>query len=164
MYGHYTFEKRYYVCHPTTRFVCLSVCLSVCVSVCLCVCHQDCDEMAGLSNTVLSDAITPDNSSKMQIVSSRWSVGRIWIIWIIYAKSHFGLKLQSLWMDSYQILPICCSARGKPCTLRILRFIEKSICYGHFKGLRVGPRQSSTSYFHLICLKLTLLIAHYTST
>ena len=34
--------------------------------VCLCVCHQDCDEMAGLSNTVIYDVITPDNSSKMQ--------------------------------------------------------------------------------------------------
>ena len=40
--------------------------LSVCLCVCLCVCHQDCDEMAGLSNTVSREAITPDNSSKMQ--------------------------------------------------------------------------------------------------
>ena len=64
----YTFEKRYYVFHLTTRFVCLSVCLSVCVSVCLCVCvyHQDCAEMARLSNTVLSEAITLDNSSTLQ--------------------------------------------------------------------------------------------------
>ena len=36
--------------------------LSVCLSVCACVCHQNCDEMAGLRNTVLSEAITPDNS------------------------------------------------------------------------------------------------------
>ena len=53
-----------------TQSLCLSVCLSLCVSVsvsvCLCVCHQDCDEMAGLSNTVLGEAITPDSSSKMQ--------------------------------------------------------------------------------------------------
>ena len=44
----------------------LSVCVSVCLSVCLCVCHQDCDEMAGLSNTVLSEAITLGNSSTLQ--------------------------------------------------------------------------------------------------
>ena len=56
----YTFEKRY-VFSPHH-----SVCLSVCVCVCLCVCHQDCDEMAGLCNTVLSEAITPDNSSTPQ--------------------------------------------------------------------------------------------------
>ena len=30
--GSYTFEKGYYVFHPTTCFVCLSVCLCVCVS------------------------------------------------------------------------------------------------------------------------------------
>ena len=28
----------------------------------------------------------------------------------------------------------------------------------------VSPKKSSTSYFHSICLKLTLLIAHYTET
>ena len=58
----YTFEKRYYVFHLSTRFVCLSVCLCVC----LCVCHQDCGEIAGLSNTVLHEAITLDNSSTLQ--------------------------------------------------------------------------------------------------
>ena len=59
---YYTFEKRYYVFHLSTRFVCLCVCLSVCLSVC----HQHCDEMAGLSNTVLSEAITLGNSSTLQ--------------------------------------------------------------------------------------------------
>ena len=39
---------------------------SVCLSVCVSVCHQDCDKMAGLSNTVLSEAITLDNSSTLQ--------------------------------------------------------------------------------------------------
>ena len=48
----YIFEKRYNVFQPLG------------LSVCVCVCHQDCDEMAGLSNTVLSEAITPDKSSK----------------------------------------------------------------------------------------------------
>ena len=37
-------------------------CVCVCMGVCVCVCHQDCDEMAGFSNTVLNEAITPDNS------------------------------------------------------------------------------------------------------
>ena len=32
----------------------------------MCVCHQDCDEMAGLSNTALSETSTIDNSSTMQ--------------------------------------------------------------------------------------------------
>ena len=54
----YTFEKSYYVFYLTTWFVCLSVCVSVS--------HQDCDEMTGLSNTVLGDAITLDNSSTLQ--------------------------------------------------------------------------------------------------
>ena len=43
--------------------VCLSVCVSVCLSVCVCVCPHDCGEMAGLSNTVLHEGITYDNSS-----------------------------------------------------------------------------------------------------
>ena len=63
---HYTFEKRYYVFHPITRFVCLSVCLSVSVCVCVCVCvsvclsvsHHVCGEMAGLSNMVSSGTNT----------------------------------------------------------------------------------------------------------
>ena len=41
--------------------------LSVCLSVCLCVCHQDCDEMAGLSNTALREPITIGNSSRLQL-------------------------------------------------------------------------------------------------
>ena len=36
------------------------------LSVCVCVCHQDCDEMAGLSKTVSSEAITLDNSLTLQ--------------------------------------------------------------------------------------------------
>ena len=67
-------------------------------------------------------------------------------------------------MDSHQILHICCSARGTPYVLRILRSIKKSKCYSHFKGIKVGPKQSSTSYFHSICLKLTILIDHHTET
>ena len=43
-----------------TQSLDLSVCLSVCL--CVCVCHQDCDKMAGLTNTVLSEAITTDNN------------------------------------------------------------------------------------------------------
>ena len=40
VYSYYTFEKRYYVFDPITRFasVCLCVCLSVCVCLCVCVC------------------------------------------------------------------------------------------------------------------------------
>ena len=40
--------------------------LCVCVCVCLCVCHQDCDEMAAHSSTVLREAISLDNSSILQ--------------------------------------------------------------------------------------------------
>ena len=65
-------------------------------------------------------------------------------------------------MDLHQILPICYSAQGKAYMLRILRSIEKSKWYGHFKELRVSSKKSSTPYFYSICLKLTLLIAHYT--
>ena len=36
------------------------------LSVCVCVCHQDCDEMAAHSNTVLCEAISLDNSSTLQ--------------------------------------------------------------------------------------------------
>ena len=43
-----------------TRFVCLCVC------VCACVCHQDCDEMAAHSNTILHEAIGLVNSSTLQ--------------------------------------------------------------------------------------------------
>ena len=46
------------------RFVGLCVC--VCLSLCLCVCHQDCDKMAWLRNMALSEAITIDNSARMQ--------------------------------------------------------------------------------------------------
>ena len=67
-------------------------------------------------------------------------------------------------MDLHQILPICYSAQGKAYMLRILRSIEKSKWYGHFKELRVSSKKSSTSYFHLTCLKLVLLVAHYTET
>ena len=35
---YYTFEKRYYVFHLSTRFVCVCVCLCVCLSVCVSVC------------------------------------------------------------------------------------------------------------------------------
>ena len=41
------------------------VCVCVCVSVCVCVCRHDCGEMAGLSNTVLHEGITYDNSSAL---------------------------------------------------------------------------------------------------
>ena len=51
---------------PLGLSVCLSVCLCVCLSVCLCVCHLDCDEMAGLSNTILREAISLDHSSTLQ--------------------------------------------------------------------------------------------------
>ena len=34
----YTFEKRYYVFHAITRFVCVSVCVCVCLCVCVSVC------------------------------------------------------------------------------------------------------------------------------
>ena len=64
--------------------MCVSVCVPVCVCVCvwvwvcvgggggggvclcLCVCYQDWDEMSGLRNTALSEAITIDNSSRKQ--------------------------------------------------------------------------------------------------
>ena len=55
----YTFEKRYYVFHP-------SLGLSVCVCVCLSVCHHVCGEMAGLSNMVLSEVNTIYTNLKMQ--------------------------------------------------------------------------------------------------
>ena len=54
------YAERHYIFDHTTRFVFLSVC------VCLCVCHQDCDEMAAHSNTVLREAIRLDNSSILQ--------------------------------------------------------------------------------------------------
>ena len=50
----YTFEKRYYVFHPITWFVCVCICLCVC----LCVCHHVCGKMAGLSNMVSSKVNT----------------------------------------------------------------------------------------------------------
>ena len=43
-----------------------SVCLCVCVCVCLSVCHHVCGEMAGLSNTVLSEVNTIYTNLKMQ--------------------------------------------------------------------------------------------------
>ena len=46
--------------------VCVCVCVCVFVSVSVSVIIEDCDEMAGLSNTVSYVAITPDNSSQMQ--------------------------------------------------------------------------------------------------
>ena len=46
-----------------TKISGLSVCLSVCLCVCVCVCPHDCGEMAGLSNMVLHEGITYDNSS-----------------------------------------------------------------------------------------------------
>ena len=45
--------------------VCVCVCVSVCLSVCVSVCRHDCGEMAGLSNTVLHEGITYDNSSAL---------------------------------------------------------------------------------------------------
>ena len=82
---YHTFEKMYYVFHPTTWFVCLSVCLCVCVcvsvcvwvcvcvcvSVCLSVCHHVCGEMAGLSNIVSSEVNTICKNFKMQHQSQR---------------------------------------------------------------------------------------------
>ena len=47
-------------------FFTLKLGLSVCLCVCLCVCHQDCDEMAELSTTILREAINLDNSSTLQ--------------------------------------------------------------------------------------------------
>ena len=53
-YTYYTFETVYYVFYPITQSVCVSVC------------RQDCDEMAGPSYTALREAITLDNSKKIQ--------------------------------------------------------------------------------------------------
>ena len=64
--AYYTFEKRYYVFHPFTRFVCVCVCLSVCLCVCLSVCHHVCGEMAGLSNMALSEVNTIYKNLKLQ--------------------------------------------------------------------------------------------------
>ena len=62
----YTFEKRYYVFHLTTRFVCLCVCVCVCVCVCLSVCHHVCGEMAGLTNMMWSEVNAIYKNLKMQ--------------------------------------------------------------------------------------------------
>ena len=62
---YYTFEKGImFFAQPLS--LSFSLCVCVCLSVCMSVCHQDCDEMAGLSNTVLNEAITLDNSSTLQ--------------------------------------------------------------------------------------------------
>ena len=62
--------------------------LSVCV--CVCVCHQDCDEMAAHSNTVLREAIGLDNSLTLQHYQDDPLVDPT-NKWIYHTKSHFGL-------------------------------------------------------------------------
>ena len=47
------------------KALCFGPKASVDLPVCVCVCHQVCDKMAGLSNMALSEAITIDNSSRM---------------------------------------------------------------------------------------------------
>ena len=64
----------------------------------------------------------------------------------------------------HQILPGCSLARGTAYILRILRSMDKSNFYGHFKRIRVSLKKSSISYFYSICLKLTELIEYYTKT
>ena len=72
------------LCFSPDHSVCLPVCVSV--GVCLSAYHQGCDEMAGIYNTVLSEAITLDNSSTLQHyqnVSFPYTK-----IWMIRTKSH----------------------------------------------------------------------------
>ena len=114
----------------------LSVCVSVCLCVCLCVCHQDCDEMAGLSNTVLSEAITLGNSSALQHyqddlfpfpnTSNNTNVS-VSVSYGPSGQNHIlGHNFKTYkWTNQHEILPVCSLARGTAYMLRILRSMGK---------------------------------------
>ena len=59
----------------------------------------------------------------------------------------------------HQILPECSSTWATPYLLWILKSIQKSKFYGHFK--RISPKNSSIYVvFYSICLKLTEIMNH----
>ena len=121
-------------------------CLCVCVSVCHRLWRDGCTQQHGVKwgRYCLQELEIATLVNMIRF--------RIRIIWIIRIISHFSLWLQNLWTDSHQILPVCSSARGTSHMLRILRSIDKSKFYGHFKRIRVNPKKSSALYFHSICL------------
>ena len=93
---YYTFVKRYYVFHPTTRFVCLSVCVSVCV--CLCVCESVIRIVTRWLDLVTQYYMTLlplTTAQKCNIVKMiRWQDPDH--MDHLYKISHFGLQLQNL--------------------------------------------------------------------
>ena len=110
----------------------MSVCVGV--SVCLCVCLHICDEIAELSNTVLSEAITLDNSSILQhyhddLIAGFGSYGS-------FIQNHilaYNFKTDGLMYTKF--VAGCSLARGTFYMLRILRSIDKSKSYGHLKQI-----------------------------
>ena len=134
--------------------VCLSVCVSVCVCVCLSVCLCACLSVITFAarwldletwrqvRSILSTRTWKCNTSQDDPFPFQFNMDHPYKItfWPVTSKLLDGFTPNFTCMQF--------SAQGTAYMSRVLRSIDKSKCYGHFKRTRVSPKKSSTPNFN----------------